>query len=62
MAWNAERGILRVPDHEHTGIAPREAVRRIVALNAAAQASGITKNVTAHLAKLAPCLVALDMR
>lgn len=62
MIWNAEKAILRKPGHEHTGIAPREAVRRIVALNAAAQASGFTKNVSAHLAKLAPCLVALDMR
>lgn len=59
MAWNAERGILRVPNHEHTGISPQEAVRRIVALNAAAQASGITKNVAAHLAHLAPILVML---
>lgn len=61
MAWNAERGILRVPDHEHTGIGPQEAVRRIIALNRAAQTSGITKNVAAHLARLAPVLVMLPI-
>lgn len=59
MTWNAERAIMRAPGHEHTGIAPYEAVKRIVALNAAAQASGITKNVPAHLAHLAPILVML---
>lgn len=59
MAWNAERGVMRVPDHEHTGISPQEAVRRIIALNGAAQSSGVTKNVAAHLAHLAPVLVML---
>lgn len=60
MAWNAERGIMRVPDIEHTGISPQEAVRRIINLNAAAQTSGITKNVAAHIAHLAPILVMLE--
>lgn len=61
MAWNAERGIMRVPDHEHTGIRPEEAVCRIIALNSAAQMSGVTKNVAAHLAKLAPVLSMLEL-
>jgi len=36
-------------------------VRRIVALNSAAQMSGVTKNVAARLAKLAPVLSMLDL-
>lgn len=52
---------MRVPDHEHTGIRPEEAVRRIIALNSAAQMSGVTKNVAAHLAKLAPVLSMLEL-
>lgn len=61
MIWNAERGIMRLPDCEHWGIGPKEAVRRIVALNRAAQSSGVTKNVAAHLAHLAPVLVMLEI-
>lgn len=61
MSWNAERGIMRVPDYEHTGTSPQEAVRRIIALNSAAQTSGITKNVAAHLSHLAPILTMLPL-
>lgn len=61
MSWNAERGIMRAPSHEHTGIAPTEAARRIIALNSAAQSSGVTKNVAEHLARLAPILAMLPL-